>query len=149
MVLVLLYVHASKDGPIANFYLYTRYGVQKSQGLPTQQMNELMNTDHNACILVDDRLPFTTEGIVCRVIQATSPDRTKYKELDKEGGRYATKHYYMPIWDDGELELCRTLHEARLGVTITPESIRELVEIAGRVPRYLFGYPDICGGRQR
>ena len=90
MVLVLLYVHAGKDGPIANFYLYTRYGVQKSQGLPTQQMNELMNTDHNACILVDDRLPFTTEGIVCRVIQAISPDRTKFKELDKEGGRYIT-----------------------------------------------------------
>lgn len=74
------------------------------------------------------------------MILATSPTRANYKEFEKEGGGLGTK-YYMPIWDDEELELCRTLHEARWGSAIMPDSVKELVEIAGRIPRYLFDIP--------
>src|SRR5690606_31164243 len=45
------------------------------------------------------------------------------------------------VWSDEELEICRELQAERNGPLLTPETVAEIVRIAGRIPRYIFDYP--------
>lgn len=125
-------------------YMYTPEGVQSTQGFTTEEVETLLSTDSNAYLLLDDHRPFSTGYVVGKIIQATSPDPQKTKEFEKEGqGAHmgGTKFYYMPVWSDDELELCRRLHGERSTAPLGKEQVANLVKIAGRIPRYLFGVP--------
>lgn len=101
----------------------------------TREVSTLLHNP-DAYILIDERPSIgmlTTPG---KAIVSSSPDREKYNDfLNEDNGGL---QLYMSVWNDEELEMKRLQHATNSNCKLTAEQVRTLVDIAGRVPRYIF-----------
>jgi hypothetical protein len=139
----ILFLYISNKGQSATYYVFQDGQTTEYSGR-TPQIQVLV-ANPGVFILIDDRPPFGTERVSGKVIVASSPDPDKYKDLLKEGEQGVK--LYMPVWKDEELEAKRLQHTKECNVELSASELRELVNIAGRVPRYIFrknmSYADI------
>lgn len=130
------FVYVGFKGHMATYWTFRDGETQKGSDF-TDELRRLFE-DQNTVVLVDDRSPFTTSEFPCKIIISSSPNRQKYTETLNEGGASGSLKLYMPVWDDEELELKRQQHARQNGMGLTQDQVQALVNIAGRVPRYIF-----------
>jgi hypothetical protein len=94
--------------------------------------NKKMVKDSSVWYLVDgpvDAGELSGIPVKARVLQVTSPDRTKFKDFLKANA----DQYFMPVWTHDELEHCR----AKMYPNVSADDLTEYERIAGPIPRFV------------
>lgn len=85
--------------------------------------------------ICDSCAPSQAPGTNCRTLLTVTSLNQMYAEFKKSGCR----SFYMPLWDDNELELCRSL----VFPYVTREQYKDLVGTWGLVPRYVLRFATL------
>jgi hypothetical protein len=126
-----------------NFFTVIAPPNNMQRSIPNEKMREVVR-DSSVWYLVDgpvDAGELSAIPVNARVLQVTSPDRTKFKDFLKEGA----EQYFMPVWTHDELEDCR----GKMYPNVSAGNLKEFERIAGPIPRYVLEGSSTSPDKQR